>query len=624
MSVLAALTPDALRSALLSTQRHHSLRLSPDGRRIAFVRTIDHGPELWVHESDGAQRCLVVHPGETLSDLRWSPDSAVLLYRHAEHGREAWRLAGVRMPEGSPVQVAHDAPVTEYWLPTDWHTRAVVYAARIGQPGRAELFRVDLDSPAAVPVRLAANPGFHRLLIDGLLRPRGGIRLTADGSADVLLGDDLAGARPVLRLDPDALADFAALRFSRDGSRLFLITSAGADTRRLVALSADGTLTTVFAHPELDLESYPVAPDGVWFDPVTGEPDLCAVMDQRLRYHVVTGVAGPPAGARAHLLGTPEHSRVVVDRSADDRTWLVAEVHDRGPLRYARVDPGTGTDEPVMVNRPELVGTELPALDDFCFTAGDGLPITGYAMRPPHGAAPYPTVVLVHGGPAGRDSWRFHAEAHYLATLGYLSLHVNYRGSRGFGAAFRHAGDGEWGGRMQQDLYDALTHGVDGSLVDPRRVVFMGASYGGYASLLAACARPDLARGAIAISPPCDLVAFATAPPRYWQPLAGSLLRQIRRRPDGRVVEAEELAARSPAHVVSSSCAPLLIAHGRRDPRVPVADVDTFVERATTLGVPVRYLCFADEGHHVKANHNRATLFGEIRSFLEAIRDGDR
>lgn len=252
-------------------------------------------------------------------------------------------------------------------------------------------------------------------------------------------------------------------------------------------------------------------------------------------------------------------------------------------------------------------------------------------MRPRSGTPPYPTVVLVHGGPASRDLWRFHADAQYLASLGYLSLHVNYRGSKGFGAAFRMAGYGEWGGLMQQDLYDAVASGVTSGLVDPARVAFCGASYGGYAALLAACTRQDLVRCAIAISPPCDLVSFTERPPAYWQPLAVLLRRQVLGARDGdqaqdgdgdgRCLDERVLRRRSPAQALDASCAPLLLAHGVRDPRVPVAEVDRFADRARDLGVPVRYLRFADEGHHVRSNPNRQTLFTEIERFLETHLD---
>lgn len=619
MSMLAAGTSDTLRGHLLRLQQNHSARLSPDGAFVAYVRTTDDGPELRLRGENEDQR-LAAHPGETINDLRWTADSTVLLYLHVAHGRETWRMAGVRVADLQPVAVPHPGSVAEYWLAHS-DPAALAVACNVPDSRRRELFLLDLADPAAGPVPLWPNPGFHRWLVDGLLRPRGGIRLAPDGSADVMIGKDPDTACVALHVDADSLADFSVLRFSRDGTRLFVISSVGSAARRLVALTAEGIVTTLFAHPHLDLEGYPVSPAGVWFDPLSGEPDLCSVMDQRLRHHFLA-----PALPRAvaHLATVPEHSRTVVDRSSDDRTWLVAEVHDNGPMHQYRYRPETGESDLLIVNRPELAGARLPGLDDFNFYASDGRRIAGYAMRPLDAQPPHPTVVLIHGGPAGRDTWRFNAEAQYLASLGYLSLHINYRGSRGFGTEFRRAANGDWGGLMQQDLYDAVAHGISAGLVDPLRVAFMGASYGGYAALLAACAKPDVVRCAIAISPPCDLVSFATAPPKYWQPLAGSLVRQTTRRADGQIIGTTELARRSPAHLLSTTCAPVLIAHGLRDPRVPVAQVDAFAQRAADLGVTVRYLRFPDEGHQVKSNRNRESLFREIQTFLEANNAGDR
>ena len=613
MSVITPATSATLRRHLLRLQQNHSARLSPDGAFVAYVRTTDDGPELRLRDDSKDQR-LTAHPGDAVSDLRWTADGTVLLYLHAEHGREASRMDGVRLRDLQPAAISHPGSVAEYWL-ADSDPAAVAVACRVPDSRLSEIFRVDLADPAADPVPLWPNPGYHRWLIDGQLRPRGGIRLAPDGSADVMFGPDPDTARVALHVDADSLADFSVLRFSRDGARLFVISSVGSATRRLVALTAQGSVSTLFARPDLDLEGYPVSPAGVWFDPLSGEPDICSVMDQRLRYHFLAPKAPPAA---AHLAVVPEHSRVVVDRSHDDRTWLVAEVHDNGPLRQYRYRPDTDHSDLFIVNRPELAGARLPGLDDFCFEVSDGRRITGYAMRPLDAQPPYPTVVLIHGGPAGRDTWRFNGEAHYLASLGYLSLHVNYRGSRGFGTEFRRAGNGDWGGLMQQDLYDAVAHGIAAGLVDPRRVAFMGASYGGYAALLAACAKPDVIRCAVAISPPCDLVSFATAPPKYWQPLAGSLLRQTTRRADGQSIDTAALARRSPAHLLSSACRPLLIAHGLRDSRIPVTQVDAFTQRAADLGVTVRYLRFPDEGHHVKSNRNRESLYRAIQTFLEA------
>jgi dipeptidyl aminopeptidase/acylaminoacyl peptidase len=614
VTVSPAVGATGLRRALLAVERNTSPRQSPDGRSIAFVRTGDDGPELWLRTGDGAERRLVAHHGEAIQDIRWTADGSTLLYRHAPRGRESWSLSGLRGAAFTPITIAARGSVTDYW-PSGSDADALAYSCRDPDTRRAELFWADLGDPGAEPRRIAANPGFHRWLVDGELCPRGGTRLTEDGATKIILGDDLDAAREVLTVPVDASPDLTVHGFSRDGGRLFLLTGGETGTRRLIAISRDGTTSTVFEHPELDVGGYPIGNDGVWFDPLTGLPDLCSVMDQRLRYHGLTERA---RSAVARLAATEEHSAVIIDRSADDRTWLIVYVHDDGPIAYHSYDPVTGKAEPLFVNRPDLTGYELSRLEDFRFTADDGRELSGYAMRPRSGTAPFPTVVLVHGGPASRDYWRFHADAQYLASLGYLSLHVNYRGSKGFGGEFRMAGHGEWGGRMQQDLYDAVAHGVSAGLVDPGRVAFFGASYGGYAALLAACTRPDLARCAVAISPPCDLVAFTEKPPPYWQPLAVLLRRQVLGDRDGRPFGEETLRRRSPLQTLDASCAPVLLAHGVRDPRVPVAEVDRFAERARDVGVPVRYLRFEDEGHHVRSNANRRALFTEVETFLEA------
>jgi dipeptidyl aminopeptidase/acylaminoacyl peptidase len=625
MRLLEAADADTLRRGLLALETNTAARLSPDGRLVAFVRTTSDGQELWVRADGGrpGERRLAGHPGQLLGDLRWTADSGLVMYRHTLRGRESWTLAGVHADTGRPAEIPQPGPAAEYWLSRS-EPAAVMYACRTRGSRYTSLLRANLVAPRDEPVTASPNPGFQRWLVDEELRPRGGVRFTPDGGAELMLSDDpddgAAAARVVLAIGAGALAGFSVQRFSNDGERLFVITG-DAPTRRLLAIGPGGAVSTLFAHPELDLESFPIAGEGVWYDPVTGIPDLCAVMDQRLRHHVLAPRRGTwSAAALERLAAAPGRSTVIVDRSADDQTWLIADVSDRAPVRYDRYYPATGlTDgpEPLVVNRPVLLGRRLPGLEDFCFTASDGLRISGFAMRPLGTSGPLPAIVLVHGGPAGRDIWRFHAEAQYLASLGYLSLHVNYRGSRGFGTRFRQAGNGEWGSRMQQDLYDAVAHGVATGLVDADRVAFLGSSYGGYAALLAACLRPDLARCAVAISPPTDLISFVVDPPAYWQPLAAALRGQILHRPDGGTVDRATLESRSPVHVLTRSAAPLLVAHGERDPRVPVADADAFVRRAGDLGVDVRFLRFPDEGHQVKSDRNREVLFGEIRQFLE-------
>lgn len=613
-----------LRGELLAAEQNTGPRLSPDGRLVAWIRTTDRGQEIWLREEDGTERLMARHHGDSVSDLGWSPDSATLLYRRSLRGREQWTLCLLRTADLTLLTVPAPGPVTEYWT-SPARPGSVVYSVRAGTGGTPQLYRFDLLAGGEAEL-LAVDGSFHRWLVDRSLTVRGGIQLLRDGSLRIVAGHRPDPVRPLLTVGVDDTGDFSVQGFDPDGGSLYVLTGSGAPTRRLLALDwGSGAVTEVFGHRELDIESYPIAGQGVWFDPRSGRPDLCSVMGQRFCYQPLT----EPARNAVQRLGTPaDRTRVLIDRSLDDRTWLTVDIHDDGPIVYGLFHPPSGTARPVLLNRPGLSGHRMPQLTDFPFTAGDGLPLSGYLLSPasPASAAdrPPPLVVLVHGGPAGRDYWRFHAEAQYLASLGYASLHVNYRGSRGFGRAFRLAGNGEWGRRMQQDLYDGVAAAVAAGLADPDRVAFLGGSYGGYSALLAAVARPDLVRCAVAISPLCDLVELVGAPPAYWRPLALMLRRQILGPADSD--DAAQLGARSPMHRLDADCAPILVAHGARDPRVPVATVDRFVARAESLDVPVRYLRFPDEGHHVVSNHNRSALFGALSEFLEdhlAVRDPD-
>jgi hypothetical protein len=87
-------------------------------------------------------------------------------------------------------------------------------------------------------------------------------------------------------------------------------------------------------------------------------------------------------------------------------------------------------------------------------------------------------VLVVHGGPWGRDGWGLSSTHQWLANRGYAVLSVNFRGSTGLGKAFVNAANLEWGAKMHDDLIDAVDWAIAQKIADPQRVAIYGASYG--------------------------------------------------------------------------------------------------------------------------------------------------
>ena len=140
---------------------------------------------------------------------------------------------------------------------------------------------------------------------------------------------------------------------------------------------------------------------------------------------------------------------------------------------------------------------------------GDGMP-----------DKPVPMVLDVHGGPWARDDWGFNAEHQWLANRGYAVLSVNYRGSTGFGKEFVNAANGEWAGKMHDDLLDAVELG---RRAEDRR---QGQGRASWAAATAATPRssgltftPDVFACGVDIVGPSSLVTLLQNVPPYWAPV---------------------------------------------------------------------------------------------------------
>jgi dipeptidyl aminopeptidase/acylaminoacyl peptidase len=417
--------------------------------------------------------------------------------------------------------------------------------------------------------------------------------------------DDTSGPwRTLVTWGPEDALGSGPVGFTRDGSRLYLLDSRDANTARLVRLDlASGERAVLAEDPRFDVS-------GVVLHPDTREVQLVGFTRARQEWTVLDRAIEPDVAA-IRTLNPGDFA--IVDRTHADDTWVVAFTRDTEGVSYWRYDRASRRGRLLFATRPELSRYTLAEMRPVAFTARDGLRVEGYLTLPP-GVPPrdLPLVLDVHGGPWHRDEWGYDPEAQWLANRGYACLQVNFRGSTGYGKDFLNAGNREWGGKMHDDLVDAVQWAVDQGVASRTRIAIYGGSYGGYAALVGATLTPDRFRCAVAIVGPSNLITFIETIPPYWS----TFLAMLHERVGNPETDAEFLRSRSPLTYVDRIRIPMLIAQGANDPRVKRSESEQIVAAMKAKGIPHEYLVFEDEGHGFAKPENRLRFYAVTERFL--------
>lgn len=603
------------REVLFGNPDRASARISPDGRRLAWLAPDEGVMNVWVAPIDDldAARAVTKDRNRGIRMYHWAFTNEHLIYLQDVGGDEDWHVYRVDLTTRETTDLTPlekvNAQITgmSHRLPNE-----ILIGLNDRDPQVHDIHRLRLDSGKRELVEKNTE-NFIGYLVDDDLKVRFATRMTRDGGNELLQHGDEGDWKPFTKVPMEDTLTTQPIGFDKSGDTLYFIDSRGRNTGALTAWNLPTEKQTVLAeNDQADIGE-------VLAHPTENTIDAVSFTYMRKEWQPL---ADSVKDDLEYLQTVADGEVTIASQSLDNQQWIVAYLLDRGPTKYYRYDRQRRKAKFLFNNRDDLEGRPLVKMHPLVIKARDQLDLVCYLTLPPGAdedddgrpSQPVPMVLNVHGGPWARDAWGFNGSHQWLANRGYAVLSVNFRGSTGLGKDFGNAGNREWAGKMHDDLIDAVEWAIDQQIADRDRIAIMGGSYGGYATLVGLTFTPDVFACGVDIVGPSNILTLLSTIPPYWQPMIQMFKDRVG---DFSSREGKEfLRERSPLSHVGRIKRPLLIGQGANDPRVKQAEADQIVNLMKQKSIPVTYVLYPDEGHGFARPENRLSFNAVAEAFL--------
>ncbi|MBI3696988.1 MAG: S9 family peptidase [Acidobacteria bacterium] len=578
-------------------------RWLPDSKRLAFVSNRSGSSQIWIMAADGKNARQVTNLSTEADGVLVSPDGKNLVFTSQVFPAckdEACNKARLEAQQKSKVKArAYTALLYRHWNRWDDGRRSHVFVVGVdgGMP------RDLTPGPRDAPAFQLAGPDGYAISPDGqeLCYVSNPDEQPAASTNNELYVVPIAGG-PAKKITSNPGDDKSPL-YSPDG--------------RYIAYRAQ--LRAGYESDRWRLMRYERATGGVanltetfdrWVDSFAWSPDssrLFFTAEDRGRQPIFTmSVAG--GGIRIAIGGDARLGDIQLAR--DGKTMVYSGQSGSSPVEVFRGSSSGGA--PVKLthlNDAVLAEYRTTPLEEVWYEGADGAKVHGLVAKPPEfdPKKRHPLLVLIHGGPqqAWGEGWTYRWNAQVFAGAGYVVFMPNPRGSPGFGQAFIDGINGDWGGKVYEDILRGVDFLQQRPYVDGGRMAAAGASYGGY-MVNWILGHTDRFKALISHAGDFDLRSANLETEELWFPMWEF---------KGMPWENPEMYARwSPSEFVAHFKTPTLITHGELDYRVPYGQALQLFTALQLKRVPSKLLLFPDEGHWILKPQNSMLWY---RTFLE-------
>ena len=616
----------------LNVRQSYGPAFRSDGRALAFLTNITGLPQVWqvplVGADDVIARDHIPWPEQLTFGMHrvseaWyapSPGDARLLYVEDVGGSENHQL--LLLDPGCAEAVHLSAGYENAMhLFGSWREdgRQICFAANRRDPAIFDLYVQPLDAMAPGAARLVWENNERGYLRSVKFSPDGRHVITvrtASSFNHTLLEIDLASGQARTLLADAEDVRFSSVTYTPDGRGLYLLTDLDSDTMYVARLDIETGEIDVLVNPAWDCLSLAVSRAGTQlaYTVNIGGADRVYVLDLTSRrtrsmpdFAVAVGIvpgSNLAFSSDGRCLAFAFSSAV---RTADVMLWDLVD----DQIRPVTQSSHGGLPVSIFI-APQLVRFSTFDQDE----EGETREIPAWYYKPAGDAtAPPPAVVMVHGGPEGQFRADFRFMIQYLLHNGYAVLAPNVRGSTGYGKAYSHLDDVEKRMDSVADLACAARWLQAQPEIDGERLAVYGGSYGGFMVLSAVTTYPELWAAGVDIVGISSLATFLENTSDYRRAHReaeyGSLAR-----------DREFLESIAPINHIDRITAPLMVIHGRNDPRVPVSEAQRLVAALQARDVPVTLLIFDDEGHGLVKLRNKQVAYPAVVEFLKRYLGG--
>ncbi|MFT3811241.1 MAG: S9 family peptidase [Micropepsaceae bacterium] len=590
-------------------------QISPDGQWIAYIAPKDGVLNVWVAPVGdlAAAKAITNATERPIRQMFWANNSSVVLYLNDKGGDENFLLYSA------------DPATGENKLITDFpNTRVINMGGSEKRPDEIVIGMNNRDPKWFDPwllntrtgeiTKIADNVwGYDGFIVDDDLKLRFANKSLPDGGSEVFQLDDKLEATSYTTIPFEDAQTTQPAGMTTDGKTLYLIETRGRDKAAITATNLEtGETKTVAESDKADIQ-------GVIADPATGNILAFAVHYLKTEWTALDPALQPDFD---YLSANLKGQWTFAGQSRDNNLWIIVNDPVTASVNYQLYNRAEKKLTKLFDVRPALADDTLAPMYGIEIKARDGLTLPSFLTLPAGADAngdgkpdtPVPMVLNVHGGPWAQDLYGYDPEAQWLANRGYAVLQVNYRGSTGYGKAFTNAADREWGGKMHEDLLDAVKWAVAEGVTTEDKVAIYGGSYGGYATMVGMTMTPTTFACGVDIVGVTNLNTFMSTIPAYWDSFRAQLYKRVG---DPTTEEGKAfLASRSPITHIGNIQRPLLVAQGANDPRVNKDESDQIVAAMKEKGLPVTYLLYPDEGHGFAKPANRISSYAAYEGFL--------